>query len=305
MRLILFIIITSTLFAFDIKPLPQSVSYDKPKARLGEKLFFDPKLSKDGTVACVNCHNIYTNGADSTEVSTGVDGQQGIINSPTVFNSVFNMSQFFDGRASTLQEQVKFPLTNPIEMGNTIENVLAYLRSDPTYYKTFKNLYGAVSATSLYDAIAEYEKKLITPNAKFDQYLLGKTTLSKKEALGYRYFREYGCISCHNGVNVGSNSYQRFGIFKPLETKDIKHSQGRYNVTHNEEDRLTFKVPTLRNIAKTAPYFHTGSAATLSEAIKEMGLHQLGLHLTPSEIEAIEAFLETLSAPVLELEHAD
>ena len=279
-----------TLYSFDITPIPD-VKYNKQKALLGQKLFFDVNLSSDKSVACVSCHNLPGSGAQNIKFSFGVDAQEGDVNSPTVLNSYFNFSQFFDGRAKDLFDQVKGPITNPIEMNNTIKNVLNYLKNSKEYKKSFKKIYKKIDKYALYDAISEFEKALTTPDSKFDRYLKGLTKLSSQELKGYSLFKSYGCISCHNGVNIGSNMYQKMGVF--TSEQNFKNL-GRYNVTKDIDDKYFYKVPTLRNISKTAPYFHNGSASTLKDAISTMASNQLGINLDDDEIELLESFLKTL-----------
>jgi cytochrome c peroxidase len=278
-----------------VKPIPSMVDVNYKKAQLGKKLFFDTRLSKDNTIACVSCHDLSSGGADTTEVSFGVEGKAGNINSPTVFNSVYNIAQFWDGRAKNLKEQVEGPITNHVEMASNEKEIIAKLSADANYMKSFKTLYPeGISLNTLSDAIAEYEKTLITPNSKFDLYLKGQSTgLTQEEKDGYKLFKNLGCISCHNGVNLGSNMFQKFGIF--TDYNDPANNLGRFNVTKNENDKYYFKVPTLRNIEKTAPYFHDGSAKTLEEAVKIMGYYQLGQNLTEEEIQKITSFLRTLT----------
>ena len=284
-----------SLLSAAIEPIPQSIDYDRQKAALGKKLFFEGRLSKDGTVACVNCHQLPGSGADVSEFSFGVDGAEGNINSPTVFNAVFNFVQFWDGRAENLEEQARGPISNPVEMANSMENVVAMLKSDNDYRHDFSSIYtDGVTPENIVDAIAEFERALITPNARFDRYLRGeKDALNEQEREGYAFFQGFGCISCHNGVNIGGNMYQKVGVFLPYEDKT--NNLGRYNVTKLEADKFYFKVPSLRNIELTAPYMHDGKAKTLEDAVFEMFEHQLGDAYTQAEMDAIVAFLKTLT----------
>ncbi|MDD5717345.1 MAG: cytochrome-c peroxidase [Sulfuricurvum sp.] len=279
-----------------IRPIPPQNTVLSPKEALGKQLFMDPRLSKDGTVACVSCHNLAYGGADSEAVSTGVGGKKGTVNSPTVFNAANNLAQFWDGRAKDLKAQASGPIMNPVEMANTPETVINVLSKDPHYQKRFGEIYPKTGLTvdTITDAIAAFEKKLMTPNARFDRYLKGDSKmLSPKEKEGYALFKNYGCISCHNGMNIGGNMYQRFGVF--MQYKDRHNTLGRFSVTGKEEDKYFFKVPSLRNIDKTAPYFHDGSAKTLEEAVQKMGYYQLGRKLSREDIDKITAFLRTLS----------
>lgn len=290
----LFGVIALTACAFDLRPIPEHAVYDKQKAHLGKKLFFDPILSRDGTVACVTCHLLPGNGAESTSVSTGVDGKKGGMNSPTVLNAVFNFVQFWDGRAKDLKEQAKGPILNPVEMDNSEENVLSVLNNQKEYKKSFYSIYKSeLTFDQVVEVIAEFEKALITPNSRFDSYIKGnKSTLSDAEKEGYRLFKERGCISCHNGTNIGGTLYQKIGIFK-LFNCGSEHL-GRFNITKKEKDKYYFKVPTLRNISQTAPYMHGGKVKTLEEAVEIMYEYQLGILPDKEEVKAIVSFLKTL-----------
>ena len=300
------ILLALAIFCFanePITPLPKSIPYNKQKALLGKKLFFDTSLSLDNSVACISCHNIYNGGADSNAVSIGFEGRKGDIQSPTVLNAVFNFREFWNGRAKDLYEQAKGPLTNPVEHNMTPNLVKKRLEANQEYKKLFKALYkDGISYTNAIDAIVEYEKTLITPNSKFDRYLNAETTLSKKEMHGYTLFKQYGCISCHNGRNVGGNSFAKIGIFTPY--KNNKTYPDRYALTHNPLDKNVFKVPTLRNIALTAPYFHDASKKTLKEAIKAMGTYNLGMDLSDDDVDDIEAFLKTLTGQLQDITDA-
>lgn len=284
-----------------INPIPLKPVVNVQKAAVGKQLFMDPRLSKDGTVACVSCHNLSRGGADSTAVSTGVGGKQGTLNSPTVFNAVNNLAQFWDGRAKDLKTQALGPIVNPVEMANTYQQVVKTVSADQTYFRAFKELYPnqKITIEMIADAIAEFEKTLLTPDARFDHYLRGNTkALSSKEKEGYALFKNRGCVACHNGVNIGGNMYQRFGIF--AQYKDRHNALGRYAVTKKAEDKYFFKVPTLRNIEKTAPYFHDGSAKTMEQAVQGMAYFQLGRKLSDDEVGKIVAFLRTLSGELPE-----
>jgi len=278
-----------------ILPIPQNVPYNKAKAALGEKLFFDPILSRDYSITCASCHDFTKGGADAQNVSTGIHHQKGSMNAPTVLNSVFNFTQFWNGRAKNLAEQALGPIHNPVEMGLSINEAVLRLQSNPSYSNEFSKITGrqTITANDIAAMIAEYEKTLITPNGKFDLYLRGKAVLSPKELEGYQLFKTLGCVSCHNGVNVGGNSYQKMGAINSIDRKT--KIDDRYALTHRERDKNVFKVPTLRNIALTAPYFHDGSAATLRDAISKMSHHNLGLKLSEKEIDALIVFLNTLT----------
>lgn len=278
-----------------ITPLPSSLPVDAPKAALGKALFFDPILSKDGSVACVNCHDLQNGGDDNLRFSFGINGQEGAINAPTVFNAVFNFRQFWNGRAKDLAAQAQGPIENPIEMGHTFAALVPILQASP-YAERFAALYAeGITRETIADAIAEYEKQLITPDAPLDRYLRGKRdAMSADQIEGYALFRSKGCIVCHHGVNVGGNLYSKFGVIVDANSTD----PGRFAVTGRESDRFLFKVPSLRNIAETAPYFHDGRTYSLIEAVKIMALHQLGRTLTPDELQKIVRFLHALTGEV-------
>jgi cytochrome c peroxidase len=293
----------STLYATTLfTPLPQEVAYDKNKAILGKKLYMDTKLSKDGTVACVSCHELQDgSGVDHLPTSTGIKGQQGPVNAPTVYNAVYNFVQFWDGRAKDLQEQAAGPVENPVEMGDTFSNVIQKLKNDEAYVKLFEKIYdGKITKETITDAIAEFEKALVTPNSKFDQFLRGnKDALNEIEKEGFALFQSKGCVSCHNGINLGGNLYQKAGVFEQFPQTD--NFTGRYAVTGDEKDKYFVKVPTLRNISKTAPYFHHGRTSDLRTAVMQMGYYQLGISMSLEEADKIVAFLKTLEGEVPEI----
>jgi cytochrome c peroxidase len=278
-----------------IEPLPERVEYDRAKAELGRRLFVDTILSKDRTVACVTCHSFEFGGADPRSVSVGVSGLKGTIQSPTVYNARYNFKQFWNGRAESLQEQAAGPIHNPVEMGMQSGTVEKRLNADEAYRTEFKRLYGAdrITFMQVIDAIVAFEKALVTPNSRFDRFLRGEAALSKAEREGYRRFKDYGCVTCHNGINIGGNSFQKMGLFVPY-TYDEK-VEDRYAVTKQNRHKNVYKVPTLRNIALTAPYFHDASAKTLKEAVQKMSYHNLGTDLDEEDVELIVAFLKTLT----------
>jgi cytochrome c peroxidase len=285
-----------------IQPIPVSFDFDSAKVELGKKLFFEPRLSKSGWITCNSCHNLSTGGADNLPTSIGHKWFFGPINSPTVLNARFNMAQFWDGRAKGLMEQAGGPIANPIEMGSNHELAVSVLQSIPEYVLWFSEVYGTgemyedekITIYQVTDAIAAFEETLTTPNSKFDYWLKGYDEyLSKTENEGYFLFKDKGCIACHNGVGVGGNSYQKFGIAKPYDQD--AHTLGRYNVTKEETDKYVFKVPLLRNIELTAPYFHDASTWDLSEAVRVMAEYQLGLTLSENETSQLVAFLLTLT----------
>jgi len=289
---LLFFYVTYVTANEPITPLPQSVKVNQTKAKLGQALFFDPILSHDDTISCATCHNLQNGGDNGIKFSFGIKGQEGSINAPTVYNAVFNFRQDWDGKAKDLQEQALGPIENPVEMGSTFKEVIQKLKKSK-YKKLFDAIYNdGITKENITDAIAEYEKTLITPNSRFDKYLRGnKNVLTKDEKEGYGLFKSKGCISCHNGVNIGGNLYNKFGIFQETGSKWL----GRYNVTHRERDKFFFKVPSLRNIARTAPYFHDGRTYDLKKAVETMSQYQLGRHITKEEIAKIFAFLQSLN----------
>jgi cytochrome c peroxidase len=283
-----------------IKPIPTEIKVDERKAALGEKLFSDKRLSKDNTVSCASCHALTNGGVDRTAVSTGIGGVKGPINAPTVFNAGFNFRQFWDGRASSLEEQAAGPVHNPKEMGSNWQEVIGKLSADKELIALFKAAYpDGVQAKNIQSAIAEFERSLVTPNAKFDRYLRGeKNALSEDEQKGYQLFKNYGCVACHQGVNVGGNMYQVFGVMGDYFKQRGNMTEadlGRYNVTKNEADKHMFKVPSLRNVAVTPPYFHDGSVKTLPEAVEVMFRYQLGRSAPQSDKDLIVKFLQTLT----------
>ena len=284
--------------AGSIRPIPEKVEVDSKKAMLGKKLFFDPILSKDNTISCATCHILEEGGDDGLQYSFGIGGAKGSMNAPTVLNAVFNFRQFWDGRAPDLKAQVKDPIRNPKEMGQDLDELVLKLKKHTAYRLAFEKVYtDGITKENIADAIAEYEKTLITPNGPFDRYLKGdKNAISQEAKRGYALFKEKGCILCHNGVNVGGNLYNKFGVYKDANSTDL----GRYNITGREEDRYIFKVPSLRNVARTAPYMHDGRFTKLRDAVSFMTQYQLGRYMEPEEIDAIVAFLETLNGSLPE-----
>ncbi|MEA3512448.1 MAG: cytochrome c peroxidase, partial [Campylobacterota bacterium] len=276
-----------------ITPIPTKPTYNYEKALLGQKLFFDTRLSHNNTISCASCHFLEDGGDDNIPVSFGIDGKKGTRNSPTVLNARYNATQFWDGSAKDLQEQAKGPIHNPVEMGSNFKEIISKLNKDEKYREMFGLLYSeGITEFSITDAISEFEKTLTTPNSRFDQYLRGdKDAITKDELNGFKNFKEYGCISCHNGVNIGGNLIQRIGIITPIKTEDY----GKYNITKNEEDKFYFKVPSLRNIELTAPYFHNGNIKTLRSAVESMAMLQVGYMLSDKEIDDIVKFLKTLN----------
>lgn len=283
-----------------LQPLPTVVDEDPRKVELGRRLFLDPSLSADGTVSCATCHPLERAGVDGLARSVGIGGALGAINAPTVYNSSFNFVQFWDGRAASLEEQINGPLQNPVEMGSTWPAVIGKLNSDPSYRDAFARIYGIeANPTAVRDAIATFERTLVTPNARFDRYLRGgEEALNETEKRGYALFKSYGCAACHQGRGVGGNMFEKMGLMGDYfaERGNItKADLGRFNITGEQEDRYEFKVPSLRNVSLTAPYFHDGSVPTLAQAVEEMARYQLGRPLPREDRNAIVAFLRTLT----------
>ena len=289
-----------------IKPIPDAVDVDARKAALGRALFHDPRLSRDDTVSCASCHDLAAGGDDGRKVSVGIARQPGLINSPTVFNTGLNFTQFWDGRANTLEQQVDDPVQSPLEMGSLWPEVVNKLYHDQRYPELFKAVYpDGINRENVKNAIAEYMRSLITPNSRFDRWLGGdEDALTEQEKHGYALFKHYGCVSCHQGANVGGNMFQVFGVHTEYFRKRGNISEadlGRYNVTGNPADRHAFKVPSLRMAVHTAPYLHDGSAATLRDAVDAMFEFQLGREAPDEDKEAIVAFIETLAGESREL----
>ena len=282
-------------YAEPISPIPQTVSVQQDKVILGEKLFFDTILSADNTISCASCHDIKNGGDDGLKFAFGIKGQEGDINSPTVLNSSYNFRQFWDGRAKDLEEQALGPIENPIEMGHKFEDLIPILQKTP-YKKEFQSIYkDGITKENIADAIAEFEKTLITPNSPFDNYLRGdKSAITQNQKDGYELFKTKGCIACHHGINVGGNLYNKFGVMKDVKSKRL----GRYEVTHKEQDKYYFKVPSLRNIENTDPYLHDGRYDNLEDVVKFMAKYQLGRVITQDEVEKIVDFLNSLTAEV-------
>jgi len=287
----------NTVFAGEpIEPIAPVKEINLAQVELGKKLFFDPRLSKSGFISCNSCHNLSMGGTDNLKTSIGHNWKQGPINAPTVLNSSMNIAQFWDGRAADLQEQAGGPIANPGEMALTHEIAIDVLSSIPQYVTEFKQVFGAstIDIGQVTGAIAEFEKTLVTPNSRFDQWLLGnKDAITADEHAGYKLFKDSGCIACHYGPAVGGTSFQKMGIIEAYKTKNP--AKGLSGVTGKEADHFKFKVPTLRNVEMTYPYFHDGGAETLAEAVDVMGRLQLARNYTKTENAQIVAFLKTLT----------
>ncbi|WP_043005514.1 cytochrome-c peroxidase [Comamonas testosteroni] len=279
-----------------VQPIKAHRVTEPAKVELGKKLFFDPRLSRSGFISCNSCHNLSMGGSDNIKTSIGDKWQKGPINSPTVLNSSLNLAQFWDGRAKNLREQAGGPIANPGEMAFTHDLAVDMLRSIPQYVAEFKSVFGSNKLTieEVTAAIAAFEETLVTPHARFDRWLEGDTkAISAQELRGYQLFKNSGCVACHNGVNFGGTSFQKMGLVEPYKTDNP--AEGRAAVTGNDAERFSFKVPTLRNVELTYPYFHDGAADTLAQAVDTMGRIQLGKKFSKSENADIVAFLKTLT----------
>jgi cytochrome c peroxidase len=283
------------------KPIPDSMpgaeQDSAAKVRLGEKLYFETALSINGTQSCNSCHRVdgLKAGVDNEPTSPGALGKRGDRNSPSVWNAGFHLAQFWDGRAPDLKEQAKGPILNPIEMGLPSEQAAIERLNSAGYAQSFKAVYTAEEQPLTYanvaDAIAAFERTLVTED-RFDRFLEGDNkALSTAEQQGLQDFIGTGCIACHNGSLLGASSYQKMGMVNAYPNT---HDLGRYAVTQQESDRFVFKVPSLRDIARTAPYFHDGKAATLEQAVKDMAWYQLGQKLSDQTVQSITTFLKSL-----------
>lgn len=279
-----------------IIPLVQEVAVDEGKAELGKKLWFDPRLSKSGFISCNSCHNLSMGGSDNLPTSIGHNWQEGPINSPTVLNSSLNFVQFWDGRAKTLKEQAGGPIENPKEMASDHDLVVNVIASIPEYVAEFNTVYGdeAVNIDRITDAIAVFEETLITPNSRFDQWLRGDdNAITATELEGYELFKNSGCVACHYGEGIGGASFQKMGLLEEYKTENL--AKGLADFTGKDSDEMFFKVPTLRNVALTYPYFHDGQVNTLEEATKIMGKLQLGREFSEEEVHKIVSFFMALT----------
>ena len=284
------------------RPVDLNVEVDEAKAALGFALFHDPRLSVDNTVSCATCHALETAGVDNHQYSHGVDDQVGGVNAPTVYNAVYNFVQFWDGRAKTLADQAAGPPLNPIEMASpSFDDIIAKLKADKAFAKEFNAVYpDGLTEANITNAIEEFERTLITPNSRFDKWLRGDdSALTAEELAGYELFKQYDCATCHVGKNLGGQSYELMGLrrhyFADRGLELTVEDNGRYKETQQERDRHRFKVPGLRNIEHTWPYYHDGTRETLEEAVRDMGIYQSGVELTQAEVDDITSFLKTLT----------
>jgi cytochrome c peroxidase len=282
------------------EPLPSAIIDEEKNAaliKLGKKLYLEPRLSINDQISCNSCHRLDNFGVDSQVTSPGHEGKRGGRNSPTSMNAALHIAQFWDGRAKDVEEQALGPILNPIEMGmpnaDAVVNKLKKIEEYKALFaEAFKDEKDPIQYKNVGKAIGAFERTLLTPS-RFDDFLNGdETALNENEKRGLQKFVHMGCATCHNGVALGGNSYKKIGLVKPYETKDM----GRFEITGLEIDKKVFKVPSLRNITKTAPYFHDGSVATLDEAIEEMAEHQLGREVGPGFITDVKAFLGSLTS---------
>ena len=285
-----------------VRPIDQTVEVDEAKAALGFALFHDTRLSVDNTVSCATCHALETAGVDNHQYSHGVDDQIGGVNAPTVYNAVYNFVQFWDGRAKTLADQAAGPPLNPIEMASTsFDEIIAKLQADKPFTKAFNAVYpDGLTEANITNAIEEFERTLITPDSRFDNWLRGDDeAITPDELAGYELFKKYDCATCHVGPNLGGQSYELMGLrrhyFADRGMELTIEDNGRYKETQLERDRHRFKVPGLRNVEHTWPYYHDGTRETLEDAVRDMGIYQSGVELTSAEVDQITAFLKTLT----------
>ncbi len=285
-----------------IRPILAPENIDERKAQLGFALFHDTRLSVDNTISCASCHSLKSAGVDNHRYSHGVDERLGGVNAPTVFNAVYNFVQFWDGRARTLAEQAAGPPLNPVEMASTsFDEIIAKLEKDELYKAAFASIYPeGITEATITNAIEEFERTLVTPNSQFDKWLLGDDeALTAQELRGYELFKRYNCATCHVGANLGGESYELMGLrrhyFADRGEELTEEDNGRFKQTQQERDRHRFKVPGLRNVALTWPYYHDGTRTTLEEAVYDMARYQSDVDITTSEVEDIVAFLNTLT----------
>ncbi|WP_426101638.1 cytochrome-c peroxidase [Massilia sp. TSP1-1-2] len=284
-----------------IRPLPQASGANPARAALGRALFYDLRLSRDNNQSCASCHQLHRGGADTRALSLGAGGVANRFNTPTVYNSTFNFRQTWTGRHNTIDGLLEHVISRPTGLASSWVMVASRLTGDEAMTKQFQAVYGAeAKAENLKDALGHYLKSLNTPS-RFDRYLRGeRAAISVDEKNGYAKFKSFGCVSCHQGINVGGNMYQRFGAMRePAAGALIAADQGRFELTGREADRRMLRVPSLRNVALTAPYFHNGSVATLDEAVDAMFKYQLGRDASSADKALIVAFLKTLNGEVL------
>jgi cytochrome c peroxidase len=283
-----------------IAPIPLRLDLDPKRVALGARLFHDVRLSHNNSHSCAACHPLEHGGTDGRPQAITANGTLHLRNTPTIFNVGLNTAFNWDGIANTLEAHAEIVLLNPILMNTTWPELLAKLQADADYVTSFNTAYAeGLTPANVLDALASFERSLLTPNSRFDRYLRGEQhALTEPEQQGYELFKSYGCLACHQGINIGGNMYQKFGVFQepggtgtPATVVDL----GRYQVTKVARDREVFRVPSLRNVAVTAPYFHDGRARTLEEAVETMARVQLGRDLTTEEVGLIVQFLQTMT----------
>jgi cytochrome c peroxidase len=287
------------------QPLPESVPSDtnpitEEKIRLGRMLYYEPRLSRSQEISCNSCHMLDKYGVDGQPTSDGHKGKQGDRNSPTVYNAAGHFVQFWDGRAADVEEQAKGPVMNPVEMAMSSEKqVITVLRSMPEYVDSFKKAFPGdrdpIRYENMAKAIGAFERKLVTPS-RWDKFLRGDSqALTNEEKAGFNLFMETGCQACHSGAYLGGSVYQKLGLIKPWpDTSD----PGREKVTKNKSDRMLFKVPGLRNVAETKPYYHSGKVQTLEEAVSRMAEYQLGKNLSDAQVQSIVTWMKSLTGEI-------
>ena len=285
-----------------VRPIIANPDVDQRKVALGFSLYHDTRLSVDNTVSCATCHGLNTGGVDNLQYSKGVANNMGGVNAPTTYNAVYNFVQFWDGRAKTLAEQAAGPPLNPVEMASTsFDEIIAKLAQDEKYVAEFNALYtNGITEANITNAIEEFERTLVTPNSQFDKWLLGDSeALTADELRGYDLFKANNCATCHVGANLGGESYELMGLrqhyFEARGTELTEEDNGRFKQTQDERDRHRFKVPGLRNIELTWPYYHDGTRATMEEAVRDMALYQCDAELNDADVASIVAFLRTLT----------
>lgn len=282
-------------------PIPEPVLKDMPKIELGKKLYQESLFSKNLSASCASCHQLKNAGVDNLPKYIGMDKKPGAVNTPSVFNSSLNFRQFWNGRAKTIADVVNDHVKDKTVFDNNWPTIINALSGNTIYLDDFKKIYpDGITQNNVNNALTAYVESLLTPNSNFDRYLKGdKNALSNEALKGFRLFRKYGCVSCHQGTNMGGNLYQRLGIYKnyfqdkgKIEPADF----GLFNVTGKEEDKYYFKVPSLRNISLTGPYLHDGSVKTLPEMIQIMGIYQVGQPIRNEDANSIAQFLQSLNA---------
>lgn len=302
-------------FANDLfDPIPMSAPdlpnniITRPRVDLGAMLFFDPRMSRSGLFSCQSCHNVGLGGVDGLTTSIGHGWQQGPRNSPTMYNAVFNIAQFWDGRAANLAEQAMGPVQAGVEMNNTPERLIDTLNSMQGYLDAFAEAFPGEEDPVTFEnfalAVEAFQATLTTPNSRFDQYLNGADTLTEQEIRGLTAFIDEGCAACHAGVNMGGQEYYPFGLVeRPGASVLPEGDRGRFEVTATAADDYVFRASPLRNIELTAPYFHSGVVWSLEEAVAVMGVSQLGADLTEEQVSDIAAFLRTLTGEIPQVVH--